>query len=71
MLSAVSGAVFAGGEVTLTAKGTITDNDDAVPPPTLSVGAGTGGETTGEVVFTVSLSSTAVQLMLSPFKYRN
>ena len=31
-----------------------------VAPPTLSVGAGTGGEATGEVVFTVSLSSTAI-----------
>ena len=58
VLSDVSRAVFAGGEVTLTARGTITDND---LPPTLSIGAARGGETTGEVVFTVSLSRTAVR----------
>ena len=50
VLSDVSGAFFSpGGEDTLTAIGTITDDDS--PFPTLSVGAGTGGETTGEVVF--------------------
>ena len=58
VLSDVSRAVFAGGEVTLTARGTITDND---LPPSLSIGAGTGGEITGEVTFTVSLSRTAVR----------
>ena len=66
VLSHASGAVFDPAGTTLTATGTITDND--LPFPTLSVGSGTGGETTGEVVFTVSLSSTDVRDVT--FKYR-
>ena len=42
---------------TITVIGRIIDND---LPPTLSVGAGTGGERTVEVTFTVSLSSTVI-----------
>ena len=65
VLSDVSGAIFSPVGDTLTAIGTITDDDVL---PTLSVGSGTGSEATGEVVFTVSLSSISNNNVT--FKYR-